>query len=70
MLFINLVLQVIFGFVMENELGFKNTALLYLIAGLGGTLASIVSTDDYAAGPNASVYGLIGGTFSWFVFDW
>ena len=69
-MFINLILQLIFGFIMENELRFKKMALLYLITGIGGTLVATVATDSYAAGPTASVYGLLGGTIGWYIFNW
>ena len=69
-LFVNIVLQTVVGFVLEENLGSLRMMVFYLIAGIGGTLFATCGTPLYAAGPEPAMFGLVAGLLGWFMFYW
>ncbi|MCL2708825.1 MAG: rhomboid family intramembrane serine protease, partial [Defluviitaleaceae bacterium] len=59
-LLMNTVGLFIFGTRVERHFGHLSFLILYVISGLGGSAASLLFTQGYAAGASGAVYGLVG----------
>ena len=69
-LVLNVIIELIVGFMLESDLGAMRMMLLYFISGIGGTLFGAVSTPLYSAGPEPAMFGLAAGLLGWFMFYW
>lgn len=60
-LVLNLFAQVVIGGDIESVAGAKNTAIMYILSGVGGNIvASLFSPTIVSAGASSSIYGLMG----------
>ena len=69
-MFMNLIVQIIVGFILEGHLGSLRMGVFYLIAGIGGTLFGAVASPLYAAGPEPAMFGMVAALLGWFMFYW
>ena len=67
---INVIVQLIVGFILEEKLGSLRMMIYYLIAGIGGTLVGAIASDDYAAGAEPAMFGMVAGLLGWYMFSW
>jgi rhomboid protease GluP len=65
-LFGNAVALYILGLACEHAFGFGRMALIYLLAGLGGSLFSIALSPGPSVGASGAIFGLMGATVIFF----
>jgi len=66
----NLITQIIFGNIFELMVGFKQTAILYFVSGIGGNLFSSYLSSDNSIGASTSDFGLLFGLLAVIRINW
>lgn len=70
-LVVNMIALLVFGIQLERDFGFLLVGLLYLIAGLGGSLLSaLFSSNAISVGASGALFGLLGATLSELITNW
>lgn len=55
----NMIMQMILGFRLEPTVGFKHTAVVYILSGIGGNMLSAdCSPDDMGVGASGAIFGM------------
>jgi len=63
--FANVMGLIVFGTRVERYFGRVAFLVIYVLAGLLGSLASLFFTQGYAAGASGAIYGIIGAIFAY-----
>ncbi len=63
-------IQMIFGFILEELLGPLRFFFFYFSVGLVANVFGAATSDWYAAGPEPMIFGMIGGIISLYTFYW
>ena len=66
----NLITQVIFGSLLEQMVGFKHMAALYIVSGIGGNLFSAMCTDSRSVGASTADFGILTGILAMLFANW
>ena len=57
----NFISQIIFGTLLEQMIGFRQMACLYMATGVGGNLFSSLISDNPSVGASTAVFGVLAG---------
>lgn len=66
----NLISQLIFGSLLEQMVGFKQMACLYIVSGIGGNLLSSMINDECSVGASTAVFGVLTGQVAMVLVNW
>lgn len=70
-LVVNMIALLVFGIQLERDFGFLRVGLVYLIAGLGGSLLSaLFNSNSISVGASGALFGLLGATLSELITNW
>eukprot|EP00276_Gloeochaete_wittrockiana_P003642 CAMPEP_0184659832 /NCGR_PEP_ID=MMETSP0308-20130426/31242_1 /TAXON_ID=38269 /ORGANISM="Gloeochaete witrockiana, Strain SAG 46.84" /LENGTH=338 /DNA_ID=CAMNT_0027099947 /DNA_START=16 /DNA_END=1029 /DNA_ORIENTATION=+ len=66
-----LISQLGFGFTIESKIGSFRTAAIYILSGVGGTVASaLMDPRSISVGASGAVFGLVGSVFPFIALNW
>ena len=66
----NLITQMIFGSLLEQMIGFKQMAKLYIFSAIGGNLFSAVCTNERSVGASTADFGILTGILAMIFANW
>lgn len=72
----NMIMQMILGFRLEPTVGFKHTAIVYILSGIGGNLLSACcAPNDLGVGASGAIFGMNSAMvrstqIAWIIMNW
>jgi len=66
----NLISQIIFGSTLELMVGFKHTAALYFMSGIGGNMFSAFCSNGNSIGASTADFGILTGLLAMILVNW
>ena len=66
----NFIMQMLFGFRLEPQVGKLKTAMVYFVGGVGGVLFSSLVSETLSVGASTAIFSMNAAMISWIVMNW